>query len=80
MYNRLSIYTNYNYATFSYFGIQIFDIDELIKSRKEAAKSKMLNEIRDEAIEIAISKISAAKQTILLEAAEEVDDRKFDSV
>jgi len=53
---------------------QVFDIDELIKPRKEAAKKKMLDEIRDETIESAISKITAARQTQQLEASEEEDD------
>lgn len=55
--------------------LQVFDIDELIKPRKEAAKKKMMDEIRDETIESAISKITAAKQTQQLEAAEEEDER-----
>ena len=55
----------------------MLDIDELIKPRREAAKKKMLDEIRDETVESAISKITAAKQTQQLEAAEEEDDRKL---
>lgn len=35
-----------------------------------------MDEIRDETIESAISKITAAKQTQQLEAAEEEDERK----
>ena len=56
--------------------VQVFDIDELIKPRKEAAKKKMLDEIRDETTESAISKITAVKQTQQLEAAEEEEERK----
>lgn len=50
---------------------QILDIDELIKPRREAAKKKMLDEIRDETVESAISKITAAKQSQQFEATEE---------
>lgn len=56
--------------------LQVFDIDELIKPRKEAAKKKMMDEIRDETIESAISKITAAVQTQQLEATEDDDERK----
>lgn len=56
--------------------VQVFDIDELIKPRREAAKKKMLDDIRDETVESAISKIMAAKQSQQLEAAEEEDERK----
>ena len=51
--------------------LQILDIDELIKPRREAAKKKMLDEIRDETVESAISKITAAKQSQQFEATEE---------
>lgn len=51
--------------------LQILDIDELIKPRREAARKKMLAEIRDEAIESAIAKVTAVKQTQQLEADEE---------
>lgn len=51
--------------------MQILDIDELIKPRREAAKKKMLDEIRDETVESAISKITAAKQSQQFEATEE---------
>lgn len=53
---------------------QVFDIDELIKPRKEAAKKKMMDELRDETTESAISKITAAVQTQQLEAAEDEDE------
>lgn len=56
--------------------LQVFDIDELIKPRKEAAKKKMMDELRDETTESAISKITAAVQTQQLEAAEDEDERK----
>ena len=56
--------------------LQVFDIDELIKPRKEAAKKKMMDELRDETTESAISKITAAVQTHQLEAAEDEDERK----
>jgi len=57
--------------TCGFFLLQILDIDELIKPRREAAKKKMLDEIRDETVESAISKITAAKQSQQFEAAEE---------
>ena len=53
------------------------DIDELIKPRREAASKKMLDEIREEAVESAISKVTAMKQTQQLEAVEEEEERKF---
>ena len=56
---------------------QIFDVDELIKPRKEAAKKKMLEEIREEAVESAISKVTAAKQTQQAEAQEEEDESMY---
>ena len=56
--------------------LQVFDIDELIKPRNEAAKKKMMDELRDETTESAISKITAAVQTQQLEAAEDEDERK----
>ncbi|KAL9969395.1 hypothetical protein ACROYT_G021608 [Oculina patagonica] len=56
------------------YNAKVFDIDELIKPRKEAAKKKMMDEIRDETIESAISKITAAKQTQQLEAPEEEEE------
>ena len=56
--------------------LQVFDIDELIKPRKEAAKKKMMDELRDETTESAISKITAAFQTQRLEAAEDEDECK----
>ena len=56
--------------------LQVFDIDELIKPRIEAAKKKMMDELRDETTESAISKITAAVQTQQLEAAEDEDERK----
>ena len=56
--------------------LQVFDIDELIKPRKEAAKKKMMDELRDETTESAISKITAAVQTQQLEAAEDEDECK----
>lgn len=46
------------------------DIDELIKPRREAAMKKMLDEIREEAIESAISKVTAVKQTQQLDEEE----------
>lgn len=58
------------------FILQVFDIDELIKPRKEAARKKMLDELREETIESAKSKITAAKQSQQLEAAEEGDECK----
>lgn len=54
---------------------KILDIDELIKPRREAASKKMLDEIREEAVESAISKVTAMKQTQQLEAAEEEDEQ-----
>ena len=54
----------------------MFDIDELIKPRNEAAKKKMMDELRDETTESAISKITAALQSQQLEAAEDEDERK----
>ena len=59
-----------------HFVLQVLDVDELIKPRKEAAKKKMMDELRDETIESAISKITAAVQTQQLEAAEEEDECK----
>ena len=56
--------------------LQVFDIDELIKPRIEAAKKKMMDELRDETTESAISKITAAVQTQQLEAAEDEDESK----
>ena len=60
--------------------LQVFDIDELIKPRKEAAKKKMLDELRDETLESAISKITAAVQTQQLEATDEEDEGKDSSL
>lgn len=57
--------------------MQILDIDELIKPRREAAKKKMLDEIRDETVESAISKITAAKQSQQFEATEEEESELF---
>lgn len=57
--------------------LQILDIDELIKPRREAAKKKMLDEIRDETVESAISKITAAKQSQQFEATEEEESELF---
>ena len=57
--------------------LQILDIDELIKPRREAAKRKMLDEIRDETVESAISKITAAKQSQQFEATEEEESELF---
>ena len=56
--------------------LQVFDIDELIKPRIEAAKKKMMDELRDETTESAISKITAAVQTQQLEVAEDEDEGK----
>lgn len=60
--------------------LQVFDIDELIKPRKEAAKKKMLDELRDETLESAISKITATVQTQQLEATDEEDEGKDSSL
>lgn len=60
--------------------LQVFDVDELIKPRKEAAKKKMLDELRDETLESAISKITAAVQTQQLEATDEEDEGKDSSL
>ncbi|XP_067049308.1 adenylate kinase 9-like [Acropora muricata] len=53
------------------YNAKILDIDELIKPRREVARKKMLAEIRDEAVESAISKVTAVKQTQQLEADED---------
>lgn len=46
-------------------------MDELIKPRREEAKKKMLEEIKDEATQSAISRVTTARQTLQAEQEEE---------
>lgn len=47
---------------FSFFISQYLDIDTLVQPRKDAAKQKLLEEVRAEAIETAIAKVTTAMQ------------------
>ena len=49
---------------------KVLNVDALIRPRRQAAKDKMLQETRDEAVESAISKVTAARQAQQTEAQE----------